>query len=100
MLLPGGRRVCRVRTGVDVFDESGAGGLPAEELLGRVARRREIHAEEGGDPPEMALDVVGGDRRDGQGESPADRLGDVAGGYAGFRDGVQASAGRSLRQSK
>jgi hypothetical protein len=47
MFLPGGWRGCRVRAGVDVFDESGACGLPAEELLGRVARRGEIHAEEG-----------------------------------------------------
>ncbi len=64
------------------------------------ARRREIHAEEGADPPEMTLDVIRGDRCDGEAEGAADGLRDVAGGYAVFRDGVQASAGRSLRESK
>jgi hypothetical protein len=42
------------------------------------------------------LDVVGGNRGDGQAEGPADGLSDVAGGYAFFRDGVQAGARRSL----
>jgi len=48
----------------------------------------------------MTLDVTRGDRGDGQAEGAADGLRDVAGGDAVFRDGVQASAGRSLRESK
>jgi hypothetical protein len=46
----------------------------------------------------VTLDVTGGDRRDGKAEGAADGLRDVAGGYPVFRDGVQASAGRSLRE--
>ena len=90
----------RVRTRVDVLDESRACGGPAEKLPRRGAGRREVHAEEGADPPEMTLDVIRGDRYDGKGEGAADGLRDVAGGYAVFRDGVQASAGRSLRESQ
>jgi len=90
----------RVRTRVDVLDESRACGGPAEKLPRRGAGRREVHAEEGADPPEMTLDVIRGDRYDGKGEGAADGLRDVAGGYAVFRDGVQARAGRGLRQPK
>jgi hypothetical protein len=55
---------------------------------------------EGADPPEMTLDVIRGDRCDGEAEGAADGHGDVASGYAVFRDGVQAGASRSLRESK
>jgi len=98
LLGPGRPR--RVRTRVKVLDESRACGFPAEKVPCRGARRREIHAEEGADPPEMTLDVIRGDRCDGEAEGAADGHGDVAGGYAVFRDGVQASASRSLRESK
>src|SRR6266704_6293565 len=98
--LLGHRRARRVRTRVEVPDESRACGCPAEKLSCHGARRREIHAEEGADPPEMTLDVIGGDRCDGEAEGAADGHGDVASGYAVFRDGVQASASRSLRESK
>src|SRR5689334_2315115 len=94
------RRARRVRTGVDVLDESRAFGVPAEKLPCHGAGRREVHAEEGADPPEMALDVIGGDRCHGEAEGAADGLRDVAGGYAVFRDGVQAGAGRGLRESQ
>src|SRR5580658_10636343 len=71
----------RVRTRVEVLDESRAGRCPAEQLPRRGARRREIHAEEGADPPEMTLDVIKGDRCDGEAEGAADGLRDVPGGY-------------------
>jgi hypothetical protein len=97
--LLGHRRTRRVRSRVEVLDESRACGCPAEKLPCHSASRREIHAE-GADPPEMTLDVIRGDRCNGQAEGAADGLRDVAGRYADFRDGVQASAGRSLRESK
>src|ERR1700735_5837274 len=96
----GRRRGYRVRAAVDVLDESRACGRPAEQLPRRRARRREIHAEERADPPEVALNVICGDRRDGEAEGAADGLGDVAGRYALFRDGVQATARLSLRESE
>src|SRR5580693_9183854 len=89
-----------VRARVEVRDESRAGGCPAEKLPCRVARHREIHAEEGADPPKMTLDIVRGDRCGGKPEGAADSLRDIARGYALFRDSVQASAGRSLREPK
>src|SRR5580693_2961737 len=89
-----------VRARVEVRDESRAGGCPAEKLPCRVARHREIHAEEGADPPKMTLDIVRGDRCDGKPEGAADSRRDIARGYALFRDSVQASAGRSLREPK
>src|SRR6476619_6974818 len=95
--LLGHRRARRVRTRVKVLDESRACGCPAEKLPCRGAGRREVHAEEGADPPEMTLEVTGGDRCDGEAEGAADGLRDGAGGYPVFRDGVQAGAGRSLR---
>ena len=55
----------RVRTRVEVLNESRACGSPAEKLPCHSARRREIHAEEGADPPEVTLDVIRGDRCDG-----------------------------------
>ena len=48
----------------------------------------------------MILNVIKGDRGDGQAQGAADGLRDVAGGYALFRDGVQAGARRGLRESE
>src|SRR5580658_1485097 len=96
-LLP---RRSSIRTRVQVLDESRARGCPAEKLPGRGARGREIHAEESADPPEVTWHVIRGDRGDGQAEGPADGRRDVAGGYALFRDGVQAGARRRLRESQ
>src|SRR5277367_6049543 len=75
-----------VVTLLDVLDEAGVGGLPAQQLLGDGAGGGHVGAEQA---HEDAVVFRGGQGPDGQVQVAADGLSDLADGYAFVADGVE-----------
>ena len=91
------RREASTQVGtVQVLDEPGLRRLPARQLAGQRARRWDVEREELGQPGEVPGRVPGGDGHHGQGEMPADHLGDVADRHAFVGDRVQRRSRRRI----
>ena len=83
---------------VEVRDEPGLDGVPAEPLLGQRARGRDVDGREPREPAEVAVRLLAGDRGHRQVQVLADDLGDVAERHALVADRVQPGArGRGLQ---
>ena len=84
---------------VEVRDEPGLDGVPAEPLLGDRAASRDVHRREQREPAEMAVRLLAGDGDHRQVQMPPDDRGDVAERHALVADRVQARAcGRGLQR--
>jgi AcrR family transcriptional regulator len=83
---------------VEVRDEPGLDGVPAEPLLGDRAAGRDVHGREQREPAEVGVGLLAGDGGHRQIQVPADDRGDVPERHALVADRVQARArGRGLQ---
>jgi len=87
---------------VQTVEQAGLGGFPAEGLAGDEVGRRVALRDDVREKPEVARhhQDVGGDAHDGQAESAADGLGNVAERDGAVGDRVPVAAGRALSQAK
>src|SRR6059036_498264 len=86
------RMGCEVVALVEIVDESGMGGLPAQHLPGQGAAGWAVDREVAGEPGEVLGRVLGRDGDHGEVEMPAYDLGDGADRYAFVGDRVQGGS--------